>query len=283
MSPRPTSLLLVHGFWFGSWCWSEVIARVAGAGRVVQAVDLAAHGLRARRPACLAKRPFDPEELATEVSPVSGLGLDEAGELLVSQIQRLAQEGQPVTVVAHSMGGAVVTRAVQEVPELVAHAVYLAAFMPGSGVPAGEYAQSPENADSLVAQVVRGDPAVIGALRIDLASADDGYRRQLRAAFFDDVDHDAAEAAIGLLTPDSPLAMQLDSTRLTSDGWGSVPRTYVMCEQDWALRPAVQRRLIAEADAAFPENPTSVEVLDSSHSPFLSMPDRVADILAKLD
>ncbi|WP_171063949.1 alpha/beta fold hydrolase [Actinomadura soli] len=196
MSPRPTPLLLVHGFWFGSWCWSEVIARVAAAGRVAQAVDLAGHGLRARWPKCLA--------------------------------------------------------------------------------------QSPENADSLVAQVMRGDPGVIGALRIDLASADADYRRRLRAAYFDDIAPDAAEAAIGLLTPDSPLAMQIDSTRLTRDGWGSVPRTYVVCEQDWALRPAVQRRLIAEADAAFPENPTSVVTLDSSHSPFLSMPGQVADIFTKL-
>jgi pimeloyl-ACP methyl ester carboxylesterase len=40
-----------------------------------------------------------------------------------------------VTVVAHSMGGAVLTRAGQLAPELIAHAVYLAAFMPASGVP----------------------------------------------------------------------------------------------------------------------------------------------------
>ncbi|WUI02948.1 alpha/beta fold hydrolase [Spirillospora sp. NBC_00431] len=278
----PTPLLFAHGFWFGSWCWSEVIARVAGTGRAAVAVDLAGHGLRARRPACLSKRPFDPAELATEVSPVASVGLDQAGDLLVSQIRGLAQDG-PVTVVAHSMGGAVLTRAVQEVPELVAHAVYLAAFMPGSGVPALDYAQSPENADSRVAQAVRADPGVIGALRIDLASADDEYRRLLKAAFFDDVGTDAAEAAIGLLTPDSPIAMQLDATHLTRDGWGSVPRTYVVCERDWALRPPVQRRLIAEADAAFPENPTSVVTLDSSHSPFLSMPGRVAEIVAKLD
>ncbi|MFI0479776.1 alpha/beta fold hydrolase [Actinomadura sp. 9N215] len=282
MPPRPTPLLLVHGFWFGSWCWSEVIARVAAAGRVAQPVDLAGHGLRARRPACLSKRPFDPGEVATEVSPVADVGLDQAGDLLVSQIRRLAQDG-PVTAVAHSMGGAVLTRAVQEVPELVAHAVYLAAFMPASDVPSAEYAQSPENADSRVAEAMRADPAVIGALRLDLASADAGYRRLLRAAFFDDIAPDAAEAAIGLLTPDSPLAMQTDATRLTRDGWGSVPRTFVVCEQDWALRPAVQRRLIAEADAAFPGNPTSVVTLDSSHSPFLSMPDQVAGILAKLD
>ncbi|MGH3239522.1 MAG: alpha/beta fold hydrolase [Spirillospora sp.] len=282
MSPRPTPVLFLHGFWFGSWCWSEVLGRVTGSGRVAHAVDMAGHGLRARRPQCLSMRPYDLGELASEVSPVADVDLDQAGDLLVSQIRRLAQDG-PITAVAHSMGGAVLTRAVQQVPELVAHAVYLAAFMPASGVPAGDYAGSPENADSLVAQAVRADPAVVGALRIDLASADADYRRLLRAAFFDDISPDEAEAALGLLTPDSPIAMQLAATELTRDGWGSVARTYVVCEQDLGLRPAVQRRLIAEADAAFPENPTAVVSLDSSHSPFLSMPGKVADIVAKLD
>jgi hypothetical protein len=46
--------------------------------------------------------------------------------------------------------------------------------------------------------------------------------------------------------------------------------------------PALQAKFIAEADAAFPDNPTSVVPLDASHSPFLSMPDRVADIVTCL-
>lgn len=50
-----------------------------------------------------------------------------------------------------------------------------------------------------------------------------------------------------------------------------------------AIRPAAQRRFITEADAAFPDNPTSVVALDASHSPFLSMPDQVADIVKELD
>jgi hypothetical protein len=44
----------------------------------------------------------------------------------------------------------------------------------------------------------------------------------------------------------------------------------------------VQQRFIREADTAFPDNPTSVVTLDASHSPFLSMPEQVADIVAKV-
>ncbi|MCX4825880.1 alpha/beta fold hydrolase [Streptomyces sp. NBC_01142] len=282
MSAGSTSLLFVHGYWHGSWCWNEVIAQVAGAGRLALAVDMAGHGLRARRPECLTRRPYDSEALATEVSPVADVDLDQAGDLLISQIRQLGRGG-PVTVVAHSMGGTVLTRAVQQAPELVAHAVYLTAFMPASGVPAIAYAQMPENAGELVAPSVRADPAAIGAVRLDLASDDVGYRQQLRDAFFGDVAPAVADAAIGLLTPDAPVGIALGATTLTHDGWGSTPRTYVTCARDMTVRPALQQKFIADADAAFPDNPTSVIALDSSHSPFLSMPGQVADLVAKLD
>ena len=140
-------VLFLHGFWHGSWCWTEVLASVAGAGVRALAVDMAGHGLRARRPAAVTGRPFDPELLAAEVSPVAAVDLDQAGDLLVSQVKQLGG-GSPVTVVAHSMGGAVLTRAGQLVPDLIAHAVYVAAFMPASGVPAAAYVRMPENEDS---------------------------------------------------------------------------------------------------------------------------------------
>ncbi|MER6290301.1 alpha/beta fold hydrolase [Streptomyces sviceus] len=277
-----TPLLFLHGYWHGSWCWSEVIAKVTAAGRQAVAVDMAGHGLYARRPACLSQRPFDPDAVATEPSPVAGVSLDEAAELLISQIGQIGHGG-PVTVVAHSMGGTVLTRVAQHAPDLVGHMVYLTAFMPASDVPALAYIQSDDNEGELVGPSLRADPTVIGALRFDLASQDTAYRHQLRQAFFGDVDPDAAEAALGLFSPDAPVGIALGATTLTRGGWGSIPRTYVTCAQDMAIRPAVQRRFITEADAAFPDNPTSVVALDASHSPFLSMPDQVADIVTKLD
>ncbi|MER6563202.1 alpha/beta fold hydrolase [Streptomyces sp. NPDC001027] len=281
MSADSTPVLFLHGYWHGSWCWSEVMAHVAGMGRPAVAVDMAGHGLRAGRPQCLTRRPFDAEALATEVSPVAGVDLDQAGDLLVSQVREVGRGG-PVTVVAHSMGGAVLTRAAQLTPELVAHAVYLTAFMPASDVPAIACVQMLENAGELVAPSFRADPAAIGALRLDLASDDLDYRQQLRNAFFGDVDPAVADAALGLLTPDAPAGIALGATTLTRDGWGSVPRTYVTCAQDMAIRPALQQKFISDADTAFPDNPTSVVALDSSHSPFLSMPGRVAEIVGKL-
>jgi pimeloyl-ACP methyl ester carboxylesterase len=242
---------------------------------------MAGHGLRARHPAALTRRPFDASLLASEPSPVADVGLDQAGELLVSQIEQLGA-GDPVIVVAHSAGGAVLTRAAQQATALVAHAVYLTAFMPASGVPLSAYTRMPEHEGGLVRPLAVADPAAVGALRLDVASPDPRYRQRLREAFYGDVDRAVADAAIALLTPDAPAGISAGTTMLTAAGWGSVPRTYVICTQDMAIRPALQQRFIADADAAFPANPTSVHTLHASHSPFLSMPAQVAGIVLNL-
>jgi hypothetical protein len=56
----------------------------------------------------------------------------------------------------------------------------------------------------------------------------------------------------------------------------------VLCTKDMTIRPALQQRFITDADAAFAANPTKVHSLDAAHSPFLSMPGKVADIVLKL-
>jgi pimeloyl-ACP methyl ester carboxylesterase len=280
MTTRETPVLLLHGFWHGAWCWSEVLGRLTAAGTRALAVDMAGHGLRARRPAAPTARPFDPAALAAEPSPAIA-DLDEAAALFVAQARALGG-GAPVTAVAHSMGGNVLTRAVQDAPGLFAHAVYVTAFMPASGVPAAAYIFAPENEGDLVQVAMVADPAAIGGLRLDTASPDPSYHQRLRDAFFGDVGADVADAAIGLLTPDAPAGIAAGATTLTADGWGSVPRTYVVCTRDRALQPAMQRRFIELADAAFPGNPTTVHTLESSHSPFLSMPAELAGIILKL-
>ena len=45
---------------------------------------------------------------------------------------------------------------------------------------------------------------------------------------------------------------------------------------------SLQAKFIVDADAALPANPTTVSALDASHSPFLSMPDQVAEIVLPL-
>jgi pimeloyl-ACP methyl ester carboxylesterase len=55
--------------------------------------------------------------------------------------------------------------------------------------------------------------------------------------------------------------------------WQLNPTTYVVCKQDHGVNPDDQRAMAARAD--------DVVELDTSHSPFLSQPRRVADVIAE--
>jgi pimeloyl-ACP methyl ester carboxylesterase len=178
----------------------------------------------------------------------------------------------------NSYGGVVITEASAGAQNVV-RLVYLAAFMPASGVPSAAYPRMPENEGSRVGALRVGDARATGALRLDVASPDPAYREAVRETFYGDVDPVTADAAIALLTPDAPVGISAGVTALTADGWGSIPRTYVVCTGDATIPPALQRKFITDADAAFPGNRTAVRELKASHSPFLSMPDQVAGIV----
>jgi pimeloyl-ACP methyl ester carboxylesterase len=271
VSDRP--IVLLHGAWHGSWCWSTLTSHLVAAGRRVLAVDMAGHGLDARLPASALARPFDEAAFATEPSPVADVTLDTAAERLVGQLRAL---GEPVVLVGHSMGGTVITAATARAPDLVEALVYVCAFMPASGVPAAAYIKSPENEGERVAELAAADPAVVGALRLDVGSPDPAYRAGIKKAFYTDVPDAAFDATVRLLSTDLPMAIAAGATELTPDGWGAIPRTYVVCTGDEAIREPLQRRFIAEADAAFPGNPARVVELATAHSPFLTMPAELA-------
>lgn len=278
MASGRAPIVLLHGFWHGTWCWAGVIEELAARSRVCAAVEMAGHGLHALHPASGARTSPRQDEFATEPSPVGHITLDAAADLLVAQLRRIGQ-GRPCVLIAHSMGGAVATAAIQRSPELIAHAVYVCAFMPASGTPAAAYISSSENAGEMVGPHLCGDPTALGALRLDTRTADGTYAAGIRECFYNDVEPGPAAAAMALLTTDAPIGIAGGTTILDAKAWGAVPRTYVYCARDNAIRPALQRRMIAEADLAFPGNPTTVVELDASHSPFLSRLGELADII----
>ncbi|MDA0566051.1 alpha/beta fold hydrolase [Streptomonospora sp. S1-112] len=278
---RPPVVLL-PGFWHGTWCWSPVAAELTARGRRAVAVDLPGHGLEARPPASARARPFDPEDFATEPSLTAGITLESATEHLLERVERIGGGG-PCVVVAHSGAGPVAVQAVEKAPHLFARAVYVCAFMPTAGLPAMAYISAPENAGEKATPALRADLSTVGTMRLDPGSPDPDYRVHLRDLFYNDVDAAVADAAIALLSPDGPIGIMAGTTEVTDKGWGSVPRTFVVGTRDNAVRPDLQRRFIAEADARFPRTATDIVELDSSHAPFLSMPERLAEVIDTAD
>ena len=267
-------VVLVHGFWHGSWCWSLVAEELAGLGIASVAVDLQGHGLRGGSPDARWQRPYDAERFAAEVSPLAGVTVSSAAALLVEQVGRVAR-GRKCLLVAHSLGGVIATAVAEAAPELVGGVLYVSGFAPVRGEPAGAYFGAPENADSLVAAQLVADPSV-GALRLD--PGDRSRHAGLRTVFYNDLDETTAAAAISLLGSDGPVGFVTEGLVVTPGRYGAIQHGYVLCRRDNTVPPALQRRFIAEIDA-MSARPTTVFELDSGHSPFLSRPGALAEMV----
>ena len=171
----------------------------------------------------------------------------------------LGGSAEPPILVGHSLGGAVITGAADRWPERIRALVYVCAMLPD-----GPDFITRFQATSLLNGAVR--PAADGTV-MDLAP------EIIRAAFYHDCsDADAARAA-SLLRPQPAGAFAM-SFELAAERFGRVPRHYVECLQDRAIDITSQRAMHAKV-------PCTVHVLDASHSPFLSMPGPLADVLER--
>ena len=158
--------------------------------------------------------------------------------------------GGPALVVAHSYGGLPVSEGLADCAN-VAHLIYLTAFMLGPG-------------QSLLG--LRG-----GVEPEWWLSSEDG-RTYLpgdpKRVFYNDCPPDVAERAAASLVPQRKAAF---TQELRAAAWERVPSTYVACERDNAIPPAVQERMAILAD--------TVSRIDAGHAPFLSRPHEVTAII----
>ena len=180
---------------------------------------------------------------------IEGLQLSDDADAVRDAI---AAVGGPVVVVAHSYGGVPTTQAATD--DAVQHIVYVAAFVLDEG-------ESLLGAVGGVAPswwVVDGPTATAGTEQEPAASL-----------FFADVEPSAAEAAVARLKPQSVLAFQ---EPLTGAAWRTKPSTYIVTEQDAIFPEPAQVGLAARAGS-------TVRRLNTSHSPFLSQPDAVVEII----
>ena len=225
----------------------------------------------------------DPATFANAPSPSSAVSLDSYADAVLEVVDAAFAAGSgPVMLVGHSMAGIALTAVAERAPEKIAMLAYLAAFMPMPGVPMIDYVRCAENAGEEVAGLFVAPPPRIGAMRIDYRSADAAHHERIRSAFAHDVDATTFAAMNHLLTPDVPTGPVATPTVATRRRWGRVPRAYIRCSADRAVMPALQDRFIREADAYTPHNRTRVLTLAASHSPFLSMPEKLAQALADL-
>jgi pimeloyl-ACP methyl ester carboxylesterase len=233
--------VLVHGSWHGGWCWERVTPLLRAAGHEVLAPDLPGHGPHAPP----VERPYE-----RYVPFVCDL---------------LDEQPEPVVLVGHSSGGMIISEAARRRPDRLAALIYLAAFL----LPAGKAPPDVMRDDTeslLPAALVVDRERQVVTVRPDRAPA----------VFYGDCSEQDAARATSLLIPEPlipPDAAAAEPAPSVSAATPHVPRVYITCLQDRALGPAAQRRMFT----ALPCD--RVYELSTSHSPFLSAPDRLAACL----
>jgi pimeloyl-ACP methyl ester carboxylesterase len=173
-----------------------------------------------------------------------------------------AIEGDAI-VVSHSWGGSVATLGAIGAPN-VRHLIYIAAVVTEAGHPT---LSPPPSAPVKGRETLR--PKVI--IETDTTTVID--REVSLAAFYHDVEPSLARQAAARLRPFQKTGYAIIDTDAVA-AWRTIPTTYVVCADDRMIHPDTQREMATAAGAEVVEWP-------SSHSPFLSHPDLVADLVAR--
>jgi pimeloyl-ACP methyl ester carboxylesterase len=168
-------------------------------------------------------------------------------------------------VISHSWGGSVATLGAIGAPN-VRHLIYIAAVLTEAGHPTLAPSSVPvEGRETLRPKVV---------IETDTTTVID--REVSLAAFYHDVEPSLARQAASRLRPFQKTGYAVIETDAVA-AWRTIPTTYVVCADDRMIHPDTQREMAAAAAAA------GAEILEwpSSHSPFLSHPGLVADLVAR--
>jgi len=233
------TVVLVHGAWHGAWCFDRVRPLLAEAGVPSVAIDLPGHG--------------------ADTGPLTDLHGDAAH--VRAALDTIDGE---VVLLGHSYGGAVITEAGTH--PAVTHLVYLCALALDDG-------------ESCATAAVEQTSTLSHAGRPSLAAGwvthpDDTTTltpEGAAACLYNDCDPATVAWASAPLGP-QPMA----NLRQTPDevSWRTRPSTYVVCTDDQAIHPGLQRVLAARCGA-------SVE-WDTGHSPWASRPALVSTLLREL-
>jgi pimeloyl-ACP methyl ester carboxylesterase len=234
-------VVLVHGAWHGAWAWERVLPLLTSAGVECCAPDLPGHGENG--------------------DPFGNLHSDVA---IVREI--LDEFNSGVVLVGHSYGGAVITEA--GLHPAVERLVYVAAF----ALDDGESCVSAATAEVEVGELSHDGRLNLGDGFImssgDMITLDPAIAAE---CLYNDCDADTVTWALARLGP-QPLITLQGTPKLVA--WRTKPSTYVVCVDDMAVHPDLQR-IMARRCGSVIEWPTD-------HSPFLCRPDLVAGLLVDL-
>ena len=277
---KETGFLLVHGSWHGAWAWTPVMHHLTVVGYQTLAIDLPGHGLDTILPDSFTSRPLDKAAFAREPSSLASFTIADYEAAVLDGARKAQAAGvKRLVAVGHSMGGVPLTFAASRAPELFASLVYLAALTPTKGKPAGAYLQLKDQTEnSQLGAALLADPAVVGALRIDPRSQDEGYLDAFKKALAADVDDKLLGAVKHLLTPDAPVSLYGESLTLSA-GYGDLPKRFIRAIHDKTLLPSTAQAIVTDVNDNWPHQRCDMIDIATSHEVMFANPRLLSDLL----
>lgn len=179
----------------------------------------------------------------------------------VDQVKAAIGTRTNVILVGHSFAGMVISQVAEDVPAQIKELIYLAAGLPHDG-------------DSLLG-LAKGDPAShIGKyLTVDQAHGEAIIAKDGAAdVFAADAPQQVQDYIAANIKPE-PLAPLATPVHLTEKNYGSIKKVYIHTLNDHAISYPAQQYMVKSVKVA------KVYTLPSSHTPFISMPDKLAAII----
>lgn len=179
-------------------------------------------------------------------------------------IEAILTVNEKVILIGHSMGGMVVSAVAEKIPSKISKLVYIGAFLPSNGQALVDLAFSDPNSKLGTQLVPSADQLTI-----------DVKRDSLTYLFINDGEQATKEKVLSnyRAEPAIPLA---NKAVLTDANFGAVEKVYIKTLQDVVVSPSLQDRMIAGAGIK------TVYQVNTSHSPFLSQPKAITDLLLKI-
>ncbi|WP_020604575.1 alpha/beta fold hydrolase [Spirosoma spitsbergense] len=194
----------------------------------------------------------------SDMTPPVTLTIDAYRDKVVTAINSITGN---VVLVGHSLGGMVITATAEKIPDRIDKLVYIGAFLPANGQSLLALASTDSTSQLGTALVPSADQLTLGlkpdrVVPVFIADGSDAVKKLV-------VDNYRPEPAIPFTNPVS----------ITPANFGRVNKYYIYTTQDQAVGLPLQKRMVAAAGIK------NTVTLNSSHCPFLSIPDQVTNAL----
>ncbi|CAL5409760.1 unnamed protein product [Camellia sinensis] len=249
--------ILVHGACHGAWCWYKLKPLLESHGHKVTVLDLAASGINMKKI----------EEVPT---------LYDYTVPLMKLMESLPL-GEKVILVGHSLGGMNLALVMDKFPEKISVAVFVTAFMP----------DTVHKPSFVIDQCLEGKtPESLldtkfescGTSEVPLASVFFGPKF-MASKLYQLCPIEDFTLATMLVRPGSFFLEDLaQANNFSHEGYGSVTRVFIVCNEDYTITEEYQRWMIENIGGV----KEVMEIKGADHMPMFSKPQELCSCLLEI-